>query len=498
MSGAQDEPLSARVVVVGGGIAGAWTAHRLAQRGVQTLLVRDDDGIPPLSRIWAPGVIRRPVIDGTVPSGQLFADRSTTQHPRYRDLMARRAVAEFTEYSELVGYYTVDERFFHPVHSQEGIRLTVADRVVRQVLDEFRAGGGTVVEGRVTDLVMDGHTCVGLRYEHDGRAGRISCAEVVLASGGFCGLFSDGVGDNPGYLVGTYARNGGTLANLELFNRFSLGDLDRRRPLYPFDLAGGAMLRRDGEPATELSETMVAHSGDQCDVETFARYWSRHLDIPHTVTLADGTFRLWPVRGFAMGGVAPTHPTVTSPHNVHATGECAYGMSLDSVTGKPFVSFLAAGAELAERLAAGANTPWTPVEIDPAPAAPAPDTALRAEVGQRLSSFQDTRFSVTAATEFLGWCVARRRASTVVEPLDTESIDLLILAEAFTRSLLARRESRGFFVRPDCPEVDHDLDGKVTVAVFDTDLDEVRVDWAPVDAAVVADGDAALEDSLTV
>ena len=70
---------------------------------------------------------------------------------------------------------------------------------------------------------MAGDICLGLYYERAGRPGRIACGHVVLASGGFCGLFPDGVGYNPGYLLGTYARKGGTLANLELFNRFSLG-----------------------------------------------------------------------------------------------------------------------------------------------------------------------------------------------------------------------------------------------------------------------------------
>lgn len=471
------ETVASRVAVVGGGIAGAWTAYRLACHGVPTVLVRADDAVPPLSRIWAPGVIRRTVIDGTASPAQVFADRSTTQDSRYRKAMAERAGKEFAEYTRIVDYYTVDERFFHPVNPETGIRLTVGDKVVRDVLRQYTELGGMVVEGRVTDFVIADDTCLGLRYEHGGKSGKILCGDVVLASGGFCGLFPDGVGYNPGYLLGTYARHGGMLANLELFNRFSLGDLDRRRPLYPFDLAGGVRLLREGEPATELDETMKAFPGDQCDIETFARYWSKHCDVPHTVELADGVFRLWPVRGFAMGGIAPAMGTPASPRNIHGVGECAYGMSLDSVTGKPFVSFLSLGAELAQRLAESASARWSAEDFESREAAAPADKALREEVGRRLFTFQDTRFSVTAAQEFITWCVDTRRTAL---PLDTESRDLLILAEAFTRSVLARRESRGFFFRPDFPETDPTLDGKVTVAGYDPGLDEVEVTWRPV------------------
>lgn len=479
MSTEQLEPIRAQVAVVGGGIAGAWHAYRLAQYGVSTILICADEAVPPLSRIWAPGVIRKTVIDGSKSPAEVFADRSTTQDPSYRRLMAKRAVQEFNAYTKVVDYYTVDERFFHPVNPHTGIRLTVGDSVVATILRHYEQLGGKRTQGRVTDLVIDGGVCLGLRYEHGGASGRILCAEVVLASGGFCGLFPDGVGYNPGYLLGTYARSGGALANLELFNRFSLGDLDRRRPLYPFDLDKGMRLLRDGEPAEELAQGLQSFYGDQCDIELFARYWSKHLDTPHTIELAQGTFRLWPVRGFAMGGMAPRMATATTPGNVHAIGECAYGMSLDSVTGKPFVSFLAAGAELAQELAAK-STRSTHEDFAPAAAAAPVDTSLRDEVGRRLFAFQDTRFSIAAAEAFIDWCARQRRERSREANRDSESIDLLILAEAFTKSVLARRESRGFFFRPDFPHQDPALNGQVTVARYVPARDEVEVTWVGV------------------
>lgn len=479
---APKETVTANVAVVGGGIAGAWAAYRLAGLGVPTVLVRADEQLPPLSRTWASGAVRRTVVDGTTAMSWTFADRSTTQHPDYRGLMADRAIAEYADYAALVGYRVGDERFVRPVGAGDGRRDAGADGAVRRVLAGYLKLGGRLVEGRVTDFVVDGDTCLGLRYERAGVPGRIRCADVVLASGGFCGLFPDGVGHSPGHLIGTYARNGGSLANLELFNRFAIGDLDRRRPIDLFDLPGEAVLRRAGAPAEELDELLAACAGDHRDIEVFARYWVRNLSVPHTVELPEGTFRVWPVRGFAMGGVAPTLPTASSPRNIHATGECAYGLSLDSVTGKPFVSFLAAGAELAARLADRSAPSWSPEDFEPGPVISPLDPALRDEVGRLLLSFQDTRFSVRLAECFLTWCVDERRRRKGARPLDLASFDLLILAEAFTRSVLARRESRGFFYRPDFPATDHSLDGRTTLATYDADRDEVRVRWSLVGA----------------
>ncbi|MCE7002247.1 FAD-dependent oxidoreductase [Kibdelosporangium philippinense] len=465
-----NDALSTRsqVVIVGGGIAGAWLAYRLAQREVRTVLIADDDRAQPLSRAAA-GLIMQDAIhctDRTAPS--VFADSSTTQDPRYQARMIERARAEFDALARIVPYGPVGD-FVCPLGPTPGIRLGAGDDVVRQVLARFEEHGGTRLRGRATDFVVTGGTCLGVRYEHEGQPGKVLAADVVLASGGFTGLFEDGLGSGTGYLLGTYARRGGCLANLELFNRFALGDLDHRRPLYPFVLEGAHLLR-SGEPATELA-------GDSNDLDVFTRYWIDNLDVPHTVELANGaTARLGPVKGFSMGGIA----SASEPSNIHATGEAEYGMSLDSVAGKPFLSFLARGAELAETLARRATGVSTE-DFDAGPPAPPPDNALPAAIQRRIATLQDNRFSVERAHTFLQWCARER----VQHFADTESVDLLILAEAYTRAVLARRESRGFFYRPDFPTIDPELDNQITHCRYDTDEDTVHVSLSPVGAAKV-------------
>ncbi|MFG2883407.1 FAD-dependent oxidoreductase [Streptomyces sp. NPDC048297] len=471
-----------QVVIVGGGIAGAWLAYRLAQRAVRTVLISDDDQKPPLS-LGAAGLINQDTInstDRTAPA--VFSDISTTQDPRYRARMIERARDEFDALSRLVEYAPIGE-FVYPLGPTPGIRLGAGGDVVGRVLAEFTELGGTRLRGRVTDLVMEGDTCLGVRYEHDGQPGKVLAGDVVLASGGFTGLFADGLGSDNGHLLGTFARRGGSLANLELFNWVALGDPERRCPLYPPDLEGARLLR-SGEPATELMQALAAFAGDSIDLDVYTRYWIDNLDVPHTAELVSGTGRLGPVRGFSMGGMAPASESGTGPANVHATGEAEYGMSLDSLTGKPFLSFIVRGAELAETLAKRASDEPT-ADFDAGPAAPSADTALQPEIRRRLAAVQDNRFTTEGAHDFAQWCARERARHLADASTDTESVDVLIVAESYIRAVLARRESRGFFYRPDFRVPDPELDNQVTRCRYDAEANEVHVSLSPAGATAV-------------
>lgn len=409
--------------MVGGGVAGAWAAYRLARRGVRTVLLSSDEDVPPVSRRWAAGLIAREL-----------------------------AGEEFAELTELVRYHPFGE-FLRPDEPLGPPRLGAGDVVVRAILAKYAELGGVRITGRVTDFVMDGDRCLGVRHQHDGVPGRVRCGDLVLASGGFAGLFADGSANNSGHLLGTHLRHGGHLAGLEMFSRAALGDLDRKRHLYPFDFDGAPQPMRGDVPAPEL----LAHQGD---LAAFRGYWIDHLDEPHTIATTSGVRRLGPVRGFAFGGGAPGRT------NVHAVGECSYHLLAESVVGKPFGTFLAQSGALAARLADRATAGTT----DFAPGAPQRDALLRKDVEQRLDTFADARFTVERAESFVRWCREQRSRTEILE-----DVDLLLLAEAYAVSVLARAESRGFFHRPDRPECDPAFDGRHTTAHYDADADEVRV-----------------------
>lgn len=424
--------ITTQVAVVGAGIAGAWLAHRLAQRGVDTVLIQGPTR--PVSREWAAGFLSTRLLDD--PAAAL-RDSSRTQDPELLNIIGAYLSAEFAELQRCVELMP-HQHFLIPKHETPVPRLGAGDEVVGAVLDRF---AGRTVNARVTDLVVRDGICHGVRTDH----GAIAANHVVIATGGLCGLFDDGVADNTGGLLGAHLRHGGTLANLEMFGRFALGDRTRRRPLYPFELRD-ARLWRDGEQV-ELAGT---------DLDLFRDYWTSHLGVPHTAELADTTVELGPVRGFSAGGFAG------GIENLHAVGEARYGLAADVLAGLPFLVFLATSAMLADQLRCNGKPTEIPDIV--VPRAPAP--VRLSEIRTRLAACHDHRGTATDIDRFLNW---------VKETREEHDDDVLLLAEAVAASARARTESRGFFYRPDYPAEDPALTGCRTHARLNARTDRVEV-----------------------
>lgn len=481
-------PLSStQVAVIGGGYAGAWVAYRLAQRGVRTVLVSADDLLPPVSRKWSAGLIRRDVIEDAAPDEtDMFADSSGVRDPHYPAMVAKYLPREFEELQRLVPYSPFGE-FLRPGDPETIPGLGGGNDIVAAVLARFEELGGTRVQGRVTDMVLDGGACIGLRYQQDGTTGVLVCDDVVFASGGFAGLFTDGAGTSTGHLLGTYARHGGPLAHLEFFARSALGDLDRKLPCYPFDFNGPPRPLRAGAPADDLTRILAGHRAERfdfnLDMEIYQRYWTHHLHEPHTLELVSGVCRLGPIRTFGLGGIATEHAG-TRLRNVHAVGECRLGPVLDAVHGLPLASCLAQGGMLADALAERPTAAGGGIgAADLATDAPQPgmEAALPGEISRRLDAVEGQGLRADSAEVFASWCREERGRRRDGGRFDQGDIDLLILAEAYIRSALARTESRGLFFRPDFPQPDPALTGTLTVAGYDTSEDRVTVRIVPLE-----------------
>jgi aspartate oxidase len=457
---------STRVAILGGGIAGAWLGYRLAQQGVQTVLIAADT--PPVSRRWAAAVLAIRLLDETA-AESLLADSSETQDPRLGENLRAYAAREFDELARVVTFMPFRD-WIVPSNPAGVPQLGAGDAVVATVLRRFQEFGGTYVTARGVDLAVEDGACLGVHYVRDGRPQRLRSRDVVLAPGGYCGLYADGVRADVGGLLGTYARHGGALVNLEFSYRFAFGDLTHGRPLYPADL-DGARLYRGNEPAEWLRSAPTKLDLARLDLESFTEYWAANRRIPHVAHLADGPVRLGPIRGFSMGGIEAPNGDGPLP-NVHAVGEGRFDLVADCIVGMPWLTSLATGGMLCDRLSES-DEPPEPAELAAQPAGRRPDAAMRRELRRRLTEFQDDRFSEAAAHAFTAWCRRQRRGRARAS---REDLDLLILAEACAEAALSRTESRGFFLRADRPQPDPRLAGCRTRATYDPDADEVRVE----------------------
>jgi aspartate oxidase len=457
---------STQVAILGGGIAGAWLGYRLAQQAVPTVLIAADT--PPVSRRWAAAVIDVRLLDETA-APSLLCDSSDTQDPRLGENLQRYAAREFDELARLIRFMPF-RGWMVPSNPAGVPQLGAGNVVVATVLRRFQELGGTYVTARGVDLAVEDGLCHGVHYARDGRRQRLRCRDVVLAPGGYCGLYADGVRADAGGLLGTYARHGGALVNLEFSYRFALGDLTHGRPLYPVDLDGARLVRGD-EPAEWLQTAQKTLDPERLDLEAFTEYWAANRGIPHRAHLADGPVRLGPIRGFSMGGIEDQEGDGPLP-NVHAVGEGRYDLVADCIVGMPWLTSLATGGMLCDRLSETDEQPKS-AELAAQPAERRPDAALRPELRRRLAEFQDDRFSEAAARGFTAWCRRQRRARAHAS---REDLDLLILAEACTEAALSRTESRGFFLRGDRRRPDPGMVGRRTRATYDPEADRVRVE----------------------
>jgi len=185
------EYTSTNIAIIGGGIAGSWLGYRLAQRGIETVIIQSntDPDTPKVSE-GAAAVINGGLLDGGADLSSLLADGTGTQHPELQSMVRRYLRQEFDELSRLVEFMPLGPIVI-PKSSIPFPRLGVGGEVVSLILDRFVALGGSVIDGRVTHLAVTDGICNGLQYERRGEPHKLRCNALIIAAGGFSGLLPD-------------------------------------------------------------------------------------------------------------------------------------------------------------------------------------------------------------------------------------------------------------------------------------------------------------------
>jgi L-aspartate oxidase len=425
-----------RVLVVGSGIAGLWTAIRAAERGCDVTIVTKaalGDGATP----WAQGGIAAAIFAGDAPSrhaadtlaaGAGLSDPDavrvlTDEGPaRIRDLI-RFGVAFDRDESGLA-------RGLEAAHSRARILHAGGDRtgaaIEAALVDTVRRRGVRVFEHTaLVDLVVEAGRVIGIRVIEGERAEPVTrdlrADAVVLATGGAGCLFRHTT--NPDVATGdgvaAAARAGAEVADLEFVQfhptalavpgtpliseavrgegavlrdaagrRFLL-EVDPRAELAPRDVVARAVWRRMAEQggvpvvldATHLGAERLAARFPGIDAACRAAGfdWSRE-PVP-----------VVPAAHYAMGGVVTDLAGRTSLPGVWAVGEVAN-------TGVHGANRLASnslleGAVFAERAAhdLAIASPAFSCPLPPAPA-PAPNggyTIRRADAGESSDGVAD-------------------------------------------------------------------------------------------------------------
>jgi len=181
---------TASVVVIGGGVAGVWVAYQLAKKSIDTVLITyesaDRGGIQGASRRSVGACNTLPLRSDDL-DGYLQRIGQGQTHPSVAQVLTDYLPRALTELEELVELKTI----------KIGVALpSGGEDFLAKMRQHFLATGGEILNAWVTRLVVDRHQCRGVQYESDSGIGKIRCRAIVIASGGYAGLFANSIQTN--------------------------------------------------------------------------------------------------------------------------------------------------------------------------------------------------------------------------------------------------------------------------------------------------------------
>ena len=210
-------------LVLGGGIAGCWTALKLARAGVSTTLVyygKSDRGGRLGSTGISVGAVSTAPIDrpdyaqwlSELGRGQVQSSVvGITEKYLAQEI---EALKEFDPLKEIALGYAL--------HSGSGRKLLQA------LLKELSALGVRIIDDAwVVAILADTQHCTGIQYWQNDRMCGLQAGSIVIASGGYSGLFQGAVKTGTyGSIHGRFLQAGGKLSNLEFVFKHGYGQPD--------------------------------------------------------------------------------------------------------------------------------------------------------------------------------------------------------------------------------------------------------------------------------
>lgn len=263
--------LRAQVVVIGSGIAGTWLALKLARSGVDTLIIhydgKDRGGLIG-SSMRSVGAINTSPLERK-DFREYLDDLSQGQHhPSIADLLINYLPVELAELLTLAEFKNI----------KLGVALSNgnAGLLLRQLRDLFESSGGRTLNAWVTRIVADEETCRGVQYQKDDSIGKVLAPVIVIASGGYTGLFHGSVKtNNHGSVLGRFLHAGGIATNLEFVFKHGYGKPDLGALTPTEELPGAEIYDDAGVHVEWLERELYEGRGTANHLEAF-KHWRRN------------------------------------------------------------------------------------------------------------------------------------------------------------------------------------------------------------------------------
>lgn len=260
------EPLRCEALVVGGGIAGCWTALKLAERGVDTILVcyqaSDRGGRLGSSQISVGAINTSPITRSDYSSWLEELGRGQMQ----------------TSIVNTTMNYLADElealKKFDPLKTIElGYALASGSgkKLIDRLMETLEMLGVRIVrDAWITAIEADELECRGVHYQLGDKVGVIQAASMVLAAGGYSGLFQGAVKTGTfGSIHGRFLLAGGKLSNLEFIFKHGYGQPDLGKLTPTEELPGVEIYDTQGTHVTWLEEELFYGRGTHNHFQAF-------------------------------------------------------------------------------------------------------------------------------------------------------------------------------------------------------------------------------------
>ena len=493
------------IVIIGAGLAGLFTALKLAPLHVTVIAAAPlGEGA---SSVWAQGGIAAAVGEGDSPdkhAADTIAAGAGTVDEGIAHIVADEAperIRDLLQFGvpfdrDLAGHYVLSKE---AAHSEKRVVRVSGDRAGAAIMQALIAAVRQsptirVLEGfEADDLISKNGRVAGVRLIRTAALGQgtyefVPASAVILATGGVGGLFA--ITTNPSYAKGEAiamaARAGAVIADAE-FVQFHPTAIDAG--LDPAPLAtealrgeGATLLNKAGERfmfkidergelasrdivARGVFAEIVAGRGAYLDCRTAigAKFNTAYPTVAALcksvgIDPVKDLIPVAPAEHYHMGGIATDKRGRTSVQGLWAVGEVAStGLhGANRLASNSLLEAVVFGARVADDVRAIAGKTGTGHFVEPKRVAgsnPA-DPKLRAAAVQRLRKIMSEKVGVVrdarslkAALNELDKIAAEAKGDTVLE-------NMTLTARLITAAALSRKESRGGHFRSDYPKSD--------------------------------------------
>ena len=269
------------VVVIGGGVAGVWVAYQLIKARIDTTLItyqaEDRGGVQGASRRSAGAFNTSPLTAGDLENYLQKVGHSQT-HPSVAPTLAEHLPKALAELASLVD--------LKPIKIGLALASGTGEEFLESMYRHFRALGGEIINGWVTRLIADQKICRGVQYDSPMGIGKLRCRAMVIASGGYAGLFANSIRTNCfGSVLGCYLLSGGIATNLEFLFKHGYGNIDANALTPTEELPGAEIYDTRQERVSWLEELLFNRQGTNTHLQA-VQLWLRDPNSQYYVDLS--------------------------------------------------------------------------------------------------------------------------------------------------------------------------------------------------------------------